>query len=64
MRFFGHGDVGAEMAAGLMQRMRFSSREVGMVRAMIEAHLRPIQICLQPSQNDRDTRVEVARVSA
>jgi anaerobic selenocysteine-containing dehydrogenase len=28
-----------------------------------EGHLRPIQICLQPSQNDRDTRVEVARVS-
>ncbi len=29
-----------------------------------EGHLRPIQICLQPSQNDRDTRVEVARVPA
>ena len=27
-----------------------------------EGHLRPIQICLQPSQNDRDTRVEVTRV--
>jgi DMSO reductase family type II enzyme molybdopterin subunit len=29
-----------------------------------EGHLRPIQICMQPSQNDRDTRVEVARVAA
>jgi DMSO reductase family type II enzyme molybdopterin subunit len=29
-----------------------------------EGHLRPIQICLQPSQNDRDTRVEVAPVLA
>ena len=29
-----------------------------------EGHLRPVSICLQPSQNDRDTRVEVARVSA
>ena len=28
-----------------------------------EGHLRPIQICLQPSQNDRDTRVDVVRVS-
>ena len=28
-----------------------------------EGHLRPISICLQPSQNDRDTRVEVSRVS-
>jgi len=29
-----------------------------------EGHLRPIQICLQPGQNDRDTRVEVKRVAA
>ena len=28
-----------------------------------EGHLRPISICLQPSQNDRDTRVEVTRVA-
>jgi nitrate reductase alpha subunit len=29
-----------------------------------EGHLRPIQICMQPSQNDRDTRVEVVRIAA
>jgi nitrate reductase alpha subunit len=29
-----------------------------------EGHLRPIQICMQPSQNDRDTRVEVVKVEA
>ena len=29
-----------------------------------EGHLRPVQICMQPSQNDRDTRVEVVRVAA
>lgn len=28
-----------------------------------EGHLRPIQICLQPSQNDRDTRVEVRKLA-
>jgi anaerobic selenocysteine-containing dehydrogenase len=28
-----------------------------------EGHLRPIPICLQPSQNDRDTRVDVRRVA-
>ncbi len=28
-----------------------------------EGHLRPIQICLQPGQNDRDTRVEVAKLA-
>ncbi|HXQ21895.1 MAG TPA: molybdopterin dinucleotide binding domain-containing protein, partial [Candidatus Acidoferrales bacterium] len=29
-----------------------------------EGHLRPISICLQPSQNDRDTRVDVVRIAA
>ncbi|MFQ5666765.1 MAG: molybdopterin-dependent oxidoreductase [Candidatus Binatia bacterium] len=29
-----------------------------------EGHLRPIQICMQPGQNDRDTRVEVVRLTA
>ncbi len=28
-----------------------------------EGHLRPIQICLQPGQNDRDTRIEVSRIA-
>ena len=44
MRFFGHSEKGAEMAAGLMRRLRFSSREVRMVAAMIDAHLRPVQL--------------------
>ena len=44
MRFFGHSDAGAKLAAKLMRRLRFSSREVSMVKAMIEAHLRPLQM--------------------
>ncbi len=28
-----------------------------------EGHLRPISICLQPGQNDRDTKVEVTRIA-
>lgn len=47
MRFFGHSGAGAEIAARLMQRLRFSSREVSLVRAMIEAHLRPVQMAQQ-----------------
>ena len=47
IRFFGHGDVGAEIAVRLLQRLRFSAREVAMVRAMIEAHLRPLQMAQQ-----------------
>jgi putative nucleotidyltransferase with HDIG domain len=44
MRFFGHSEMGAEMAAGLLRRLRFSSREVDMVGRMIDAHLRPVQL--------------------
>ncbi len=47
MRFFGHSDAGAEIATRLMQRLRFSSREVSLVRAMIQAHLRPVQMAQQ-----------------
>ena len=47
MRFFGHAHVGAEIAARAMRRLRFSSREVKFVSAMIEAHLRPLQMAQQ-----------------
>ncbi len=44
MRFFGHHNVGAEIATKAMRRLRFSSREIAIVRAMIQAHLRPVQL--------------------
>ncbi|MEX0800364.1 MAG: HD domain-containing protein [Dehalococcoidia bacterium] len=44
MRFFGHADVGADKAAAILRRLRFSSREVSLVRAMVKAHLRPVQM--------------------
>lgn len=47
MRFFGHQHVGANVAASLMRRLRFSSRETAMVRAMVAAHLRPVQMAQQ-----------------
>jgi len=47
MRFFGHANAGAGIAARAMRRLRFSSREVKLVRAMIEAHLRPLQMAQQ-----------------
>jgi len=47
MRFFGHAHAGAEIAARAMRRLRFSSHEVTLVRAMIEAHLRPLQMAQQ-----------------
>lgn len=44
MRFFGHGDVGAEKAGRVLQRLRFSAREVALVQTMVKAHLRPVQM--------------------
>jgi poly(A) polymerase len=47
VRFLGHAETGAEIAARLMQRLRFSSREVALVQSMVDAHLRPVQIAYQ-----------------
>lgn len=44
IRFFGHGVEGAEIAVTLMRRLRFSGRAIEIVRRMIEAHLRPVQM--------------------
>jgi poly(A) polymerase len=44
MRFFGHSDLGAEMAGVIMRRLRFSARETRAVQTMIAAHLRPVQL--------------------
>ncbi|MDM7999065.1 MAG: HD domain-containing protein, partial [Dehalococcoidia bacterium] len=38
--FFGHPTQGAEAAGHIMQRLRFSNREIRMVQKMIESHLR------------------------
>ncbi len=47
MRFFGHAAAGADIATRAMQRLRFSSRETDLVSAMIEAHMRPVQMAQQ-----------------
>jgi len=41
MRFLGHAKDGAVMASQIMERLRFSNREIKMVQLMIENHLRP-----------------------
>jgi len=38
--FYGHPTQGAEVAGSIMQRLRFSNREIKMVQKMIESHLR------------------------
>ncbi len=41
MRFLGHAKEGSAMAVQIMERLKFSNREIKMVQLMIEHHLRP-----------------------
>lgn len=44
VRFFGHDDIGARMAAGILERLRYTSREIRLVELLIKDHLRPGQL--------------------
>jgi len=44
IRFLGHGKEGAVIAAGIMERLRFSTKEVKLVETMVRHHLRPGQM--------------------
>lgn len=44
MRFLRHAQTGAEVAAAILERLRFSSKETGLVEAMVRHHLRPGQL--------------------
>lgn len=43
-RFLGHPQQGAAAAAGIMERLRFSQREIKLVELLIKYHLRPMQM--------------------
>lgn len=43
-RFLGHTKQGAAMTAGILQRLRFSNREIGLVESLVYHHLRPVQM--------------------
>jgi poly(A) polymerase len=43
-RFFGHQEQGADIAAGILERLRFSNREIQLVKLLIKYHLRPTQM--------------------
>lgn len=40
IRFDGHAELGARMAAGIMARLRFSAAEIETVRALVAGHMR------------------------
>ncbi len=44
VRFLGHSDEGAEVAAGALGRLRFSNREIDVVRKAVQYHMRPTQM--------------------
>lgn len=44
LRFFSHAEAGAEVAAAVMRRLRFSAASVRLVATMVEEHLRPPQM--------------------
>ena len=44
MRFLGHAKQGADMATGILSRLRFSGREIRLVEILIYHHLHPAQM--------------------
>ncbi|HEX77896.1 MAG TPA: CCA tRNA nucleotidyltransferase [Dehalococcoidia bacterium] len=44
IRFFGHAREGASQSALIMDRLRFSNREIRLVETAIRYHLRPVQM--------------------
>ena len=57
VRFLGHGKLGAAVAAGILERLRFSSKEIKLVEVMVREHLRPGQM----SQEGLPTRRAIYR---
>ena len=44
MRFLGHAKEGAALAVNILERLRFSGKEIKLVETMIRHHLRPMQM--------------------
>jgi poly(A) polymerase len=42
--FLGHPKQGADMAALILERLRFSNKEINLVQSLVYHHLRPVQI--------------------
>jgi poly(A) polymerase len=43
-RFLGHAKQGAAMTASILERLRFSKREISLVESLVHHHLRPAQM--------------------
>jgi len=56
-RFLGHPQEGAATAAGILERLRFSNKEIKLVELLVRYHLRPAQM----SHEDFPTRRAIYR---
>jgi poly(A) polymerase len=52
-RFLGHPQEGADMAESIMERLRFSTREIKLVALLIKYHLRPTQMTHEDLPSNR-----------
>ena len=57
MRFLGHAREGALIAANILEKLRFSAKEIKLVEVMIRHHLRPMQM----SHDELPTRRAIYR---
>ena len=57
MRFLGHAQEGAAIAANILERLRFSAREIKLVEILVRHHLRPGQM----RQNELPTHRAIYR---
>ena len=53
IRFLGHPETGADMAADIMERLRFSNKEIQLVTLLIKYHMRPTQMSNEGMPTDR-----------
>jgi poly(A) polymerase len=44
VRFYGHPQEGAPIAAAILERLRFSTREIKFIETIVRYHLRPVQM--------------------
>jgi poly(A) polymerase len=52
-RFLGHSEAGASMAASILEKLRFSNREIQLVELLVKYHLRPTQMRNEGMPTDR-----------
>jgi poly(A) polymerase len=57
MRFLGHAKDGAAIAASILERLRFTTKEIKLVEIMVRHHLRPAQM----SHNELPSRRAIYR---